>query len=42
MNFTPQLGHEQAGTRPGIVLSPKAFNQVIGFAVEEGMKQGEQ
>lgn len=33
VNFTPQSGHEQAGTRPGIVLSPKAFNQVTGFAV---------
>ena len=33
VNFNPQAGHEQAGTRPGIVLSPKAFNQVTGFAV---------
>ena len=33
VNFTPQSGHEQAGTRPGIVLSPKDFNQATGFAV---------
>ncbi|CCQ96514.1 toxin of the ChpA-ChpR toxin-antitoxin system,endoribonuclease [[Clostridium] ultunense Esp] len=33
VNFNPQTGHEQAGTRPGIVLSPKAFNEVTGFAV---------
>jgi mRNA interferase MazF len=33
VNFTPQSGHEQAGTRPGIVLSPKLFNQKTGFAV---------
>ena len=23
VNFNPQAGHEQAGNRPGIVLSPK-------------------
>jgi mRNA interferase MazF len=33
VNFNPQAGHEQAGTRPGIVLSPKPFNQLTGFAV---------
>jgi mRNA interferase MazF len=33
VNFNPQSGHEQAGTRPGIVLSPKPFNEVTGFAV---------
>ncbi|RWR14024.1 type II toxin-antitoxin system PemK/MazF family toxin [Siminovitchia fortis] len=32
VNFNPQTGHEQAGNRPGIVLSPKEFNQVTGFA----------
>lgn len=30
--FDPQAGHEQAGRRPAIVLSPKAFNQATGFA----------
>lgn len=33
VNFDPQSGHEQAGSRPGIVLSPKAFNDATGFAV---------
>lgn len=31
--FTPHAGHEQAGRRPGIVLSPQSFNEVTGFAV---------
>lgn len=31
LDFNPQAGHEQAGHRPGIVLSPKAFNEVTGF-----------
>ena len=31
IDFNPQAGHEQAGHRPAIVLSPKAFNQT-GFA----------
>lgn len=33
INFNPQAGHEQHGNRPGIILSPKAFNDVTGFAV---------
>ena len=33
INFTPQSGHEQAGTRPGIVLSPQNFNHATGFAL---------
>ncbi|MBM7645985.1 mRNA interferase MazF [Scopulibacillus daqui] len=32
LDFNPQKGHEQAGNRPGIVLSPKAFNQTAGLA----------
>ncbi|WP_460271213.1 type II toxin-antitoxin system PemK/MazF family toxin [Bacillus sp. NEAU-Y102] len=32
LNFNPQAGHEQAGHRPAIVLSPKEFNEVSGFA----------
>jgi mRNA interferase MazF len=27
LNFNPQSGHEQAGHRPAVVLSPKIFNQ---------------
>lgn len=26
LNHTPQAGHEQAGHRPALVLSPKAYN----------------
>jgi mRNA interferase MazF len=26
LNFTPQTGHEQAGRRPALVLSPAAYN----------------
>lgn len=26
INFNPQSGHEQAGHRPAIILSPKLFN----------------
>lgn len=27
LNFTPQTGHEQAGHRPALVLSPQTYNQ---------------
>ncbi len=27
IDFNPQRGHEQAKRRPGLVLSPKAYNQ---------------
>jgi mRNA interferase MazF len=33
LNFTPQSGHEQAGRRPAVVLSPKAYNSRAGLAV---------
>lgn len=26
LNFTPQAGHEQAGHRPALVVSPAAYN----------------
>ncbi|OGT71576.1 MAG: mRNA-degrading endonuclease [Gammaproteobacteria bacterium RIFCSPLOWO2_02_FULL_57_10] len=32
VDFNPQAGHEQAGKRPALVLSPKKFNQITGFA----------
>ena len=32
-DFTPQAGHEQGGRRPALVLSPKAYNQLIGLAL---------
>lgn len=33
MDFTPQSGHEQAGRRPAVVLSPKAYNSRSGLLV---------
>ena len=27
LNFTPQAGHEQAGHRPALVLSPASYNR---------------
>jgi mRNA interferase MazF len=32
VDFDPQTGHEQAGSRFGLVLSPVDFNRVTGFA----------
>ncbi|HXV98171.1 MAG TPA: endoribonuclease MazF [Anaerolineae bacterium] len=33
ISFTPQAGHEQAGRRPAVVLSPKIYNQKVGLAI---------
>jgi mRNA interferase MazF len=33
MNFSPQAGFEQAGRRPALVLSPKAYNKKTGRCV---------
>lgn len=33
LNFTPQAGREQAGHRPGLVLSPSAYNKRTGLAL---------
>lgn len=33
LDFDPQAGHEQAGHRPAVVLSPKAYNDKIGLLV---------
>lgn len=33
LEFRPQRGREQAGRRPAIVLSPKAYNQRTGLAI---------
>ena len=33
LNFTPPSGHEQAGRRPAVVLSPAAYNQRAGLLV---------
>ena len=31
LQFDPQAGHEQMGTRPALVLSQDKFNQKMGF-----------
>jgi mRNA interferase MazF len=31
LSFDPQAGHEQAGYRPALVLSPKAYNAKTGL-----------
>jgi mRNA interferase MazF len=33
LDFNPQTGHEQAGRRPAVVLSPKTYNQKTGLAI---------
>ena len=33
LNFTPQAGHEQAGHRPALVLSPRAYNEKTNLMV---------
>lgn len=33
IQFNPQAGHEQAGHRPAIVLSPAAYNGRVGLAI---------
>ena len=32
LNFDPQAGHEQMGSRPALVLSHTSFNRKMGFA----------
>ena len=31
LNFDPQVGHEQMGSRPALVLSHTSFNRKVGF-----------
>lgn len=33
LEFDPQAGHEQAGHRPAVVLTPKSYNQVTGLLI---------
>ncbi len=33
IDFNPQAGHEQAGRRPAIVLSPASYNRKVRLAV---------
>ncbi len=33
ITFTPQAGHEQAGRRPAVVLSPREYHRKTAFVV---------
>jgi len=33
LDVSPQSGHEQAGRRPAVVLSPRAYNAKVGLAL---------
>jgi mRNA interferase MazF len=33
ITFNPQAGHEHAGRRPAVVLSPAAYNGKVGLAI---------
>ncbi len=33
IDMQPQVGHEQSGRRPAIVLSPKSYNGKVGLAL---------
>jgi mRNA interferase MazF len=33
LSFTPQVGREQAGRRPGLVLSPRSYNAKVGLCL---------
>lgn len=33
ITLNPQAGHEQAGRRPAVVLSPRAYNAKVGLAI---------
>jgi mRNA interferase MazF len=33
LTFNPQTGHDQAGHRPALVLSPESYNHKVGLAL---------
>ena len=33
LHFSPQTGHEQAGRRPAVVLSPESYNEKTSLAL---------
>jgi mRNA interferase MazF len=33
ISFDPQAGHEQAGRRPAVVISPAAYNHKVGLVI---------
>ncbi len=34
LTFDPQAGHERSGRRPGLVLSPRRYNQRAGLSLD--------
>ncbi len=32
-DFDPQAGHEQSGRRPGLIISPRSYNQKVGLSL---------
>jgi mRNA interferase MazF len=33
LNFNPQAGHEQAGLRPAVIISPSSYNGKVNLAI---------
>jgi mRNA interferase MazF len=33
LQFDPQTGHEQAGRRPALIISPQLYNKKVGLAL---------
>lgn len=33
LDFSPQTGHEQAGKRPAVCISPEEYNKKVGLAI---------
>lgn len=33
LEFSPQAGHEQAGRRPALVVSPRSYNETVGLGL---------
>jgi len=33
LEFSPQVGHEQAGKRPALCISPREYNEKVGLAI---------
>ena len=33
ISFNPQAGHEQAGHRPALILSPQSYNRKVGLVI---------
>jgi mRNA interferase MazF len=33
LRFNPQAGHEQAGKRPALILTPAKYNRKVGLAI---------